>query len=211
MFTGLIEEIGTVKSLLQKGNARRFSIEANSIFSDLKVDDSVAINGCCQTVIKIQNNTFEAEAVEETLRKTTLGSFVPGHVVNLERAVRLQDRLGGHLVQGHVDCIGTISKIRKETLGILLRIAYPSEFRKYIAPTGSICIDGVSLTVAKDEEHSFTVAIIPHSWSKTVFPTLQVGSKVNLEFDIIGKYVEKILREEKRSSTLSEFLKSERI
>jgi len=206
MFTGLIEEIGTIKSVLQKGYARRFSIQANAIFSDLKIDDSVAINGCCQTVVKIQNNVFEVEAVEETLRKTTLGSFLSGQKVNLERAVRLQDRLGGHLVQGHIDCFGTITKIKQETLGILISISYPSEFRKYIATTGSVCIDGVSLTVAKDEESSFTVSIIPHTWSKTILSNLQTGSKVNLEFDIIGKYIEKMLRDEKRNSVLKEFI-----
>jgi len=206
MFTGLIEEIGTIKSVLQKGNARRFSIQANAIFSDLKIDDSVAINGCCQTVVKIQSDIFEVEAVEETLRKTTLGRFLSGQKVNLERAVRLQDRLGGHLVQGHIDCFGTITKIRQETLGILISISYPPEFRKYITPTGSVCIDGVSLTVAKDEENSFTVSIIPHTWNKTNLSNLQTGSKVNLEFDIIGKYIEKMLRDEKRNSVLKEFI-----
>ncbi|MFH1050015.1 MAG: riboflavin synthase [bacterium] len=190
MFTGIIEEIGIVKAIRPIGRAKRITVQTNKIIDDLKVDDSVALNGVCQTVVGLTSNTFDVEAVEETLRKTTLGKFINGKKINLERAAKLGDRMGGHLVQGHVDCVGHVLTIIPESAGKLLWISFPSQFRKYIVPVGSICIDGVSLTVAKVETDKFMVAVIPHTWDVTMFNELKTGIEVNLEFDIIGKYVE---------------------
>ncbi|ROL61320.1 riboflavin synthase [Bacteroidetes/Chlorobi group bacterium ChocPot_Mid] len=190
MFTGLIEEIGEIKAIRPIGNGRRFTIGARKIMNDLKIDDSVALNGVCQTVVKLSEDTFEVEAVEETLRKTTLGKLNISQKINLERAVRLNDRLGGHLVQGHVDCTGYVLSIIPESAGKNLWVSFPTKFRKYVVPVGSICIDGVSLTVAKVEADKLMVAIIPHTWNSTIFKELKNGKEVNLEFDIIGKYIE---------------------
>ena len=194
MFTGLVEEIGKVKAISQTGNAKRITVEANTIMDELKIDDSVALNGACQTVVKLTSNTFDVEAVEETLRKSTLGDFRPGQKINLERALRLSDRLGGHIVQGHVDCVGYVLTVITESTGKLLWISFPNEFKKYVVNVGSVCINGVSLTVAKVENEKFMVSVIPHTWEHTTLNELQSGTKLNLEFDILGKYVENLLK-----------------
>jgi riboflavin synthase len=193
MFTGLIEEIGTIKAIKPVGGAKRFTVQAKKIMDDLKIDDSVALNGACQTVVSLTNDTFDVEAVEETLRKTTLGQFTPGKKINLERAAKLGDRMGGHLVQGHVDCTGHVLTIHPEATGKLVWISFPEKFRKYVVPVGSICIDGVSLTVAKVETTKLMVSVISHTWSVTMFKELKAGAQVNLEFDIIGKFVENMV------------------
>lgn len=192
MFTGIIEEIGKIKTLKPISGSIRITVDAKIVSKELKIDDSVSLNGACQTVIQKTDSEFTVEAVEETLRKSTLGKFRPGKQINLERAMKIGDRLGGHLVQGHVDCIGKVQTIQNEGTGKLLWIEFPSEFSKYVVPLGSICIDGVSLTVAKKENNRFMVSIIPHTWEMTTFNELRVGSEVNLEFDIIGKYIESL-------------------
>jgi len=194
MFTGLIEEIGIVAAVKPLGTGRRLTIKADIVMNDLKIDDSISINGVCQTVVARTLNSFEVEAVEETIRKTKFGKLTTGQKVNLERAARLGDRMGGHLVQGHVDCTGNIKSIEKERTGILVCVSFPELFQKYIVNTGSVCMDGISLTVAKVESDSFLVSIIPHTWNYTTLQFLTQNSDVNLEFDIIGKYVENILR-----------------
>lgn len=193
MFTGLVEEIGTIRSMRPQGKGFRISVASHTVVQDLKIDDSVSINGACQTVVRCDNSSFDVEAVEETVLKTTLGSFQPGKRVNLERALALGARLGGHLVQGHVDTRGIVRAIQEQQTSWLLNIEFPSEYTRYIVPVGSICIDGVSLTAARVEQNTFTVAIIPHTWGHTTLNTLSVGSRVNLEFDIIGKYVERMM------------------
>lgn len=193
MFTGLIEEIGEVKSIISIGGGKKITVLANKIMDDLKIDDSVSLNGCCQTVVSHEDKTFEVIAIEETLRKTTLGNFRPGQKINLERALLPTSRMGGHIVQGHVDAVGTVIKIIPESTGILVTISFPQEFAKYIVPVGSICLEGVSLTAARVEGNYFTVAIIPHTWEVTNLGKLQAGDKVNLEFDVIGKYIEKMM------------------
>jgi riboflavin synthase len=193
MFTGLIEEIGIIKSISPKGGGKRITVQAKKMMDDLKIDDSVALNGVCQTVVGRMTDTFDVEAVEETIRKTTFNQLTPGKKINLERATKLGDRMGGHLVQGHVDCVGNVLTIHPESAGKLVWISFPEQFRKYVVPVGSVCIDGVSLTVAKVEATKFMVSIIPHTWDVTMFRELKTGAKVNLEFDIIGKYVENML------------------
>ena len=193
MFTGLIEEVGTIANITQLGGGKKIKIKANKVIEDVKIDDSIAVDGCCQTVIQFDKNNFEVVAIEETLRKTTLGSFKIGQQVNLERALRVGDRLGGHYVQGHVDCVGSIKKVLKEKTDWLVSIQFPVEFKKYVVNVGSICLNGISLTVAKVENNVLTVAIIPHTFENTNLKNWKVGSKINLEFDILGKYVESIL------------------
>ncbi|MGA2296830.1 MAG: riboflavin synthase [FCB group bacterium] len=212
MFTGLIEEIGIIKIAKKFSGGIRISITCKKILEDIKIDDSISINGVCQTVIGINDSSFTVEAVEETIRKSTLGKFNTGKKVNLERAMRLNDRLGGHLVQGHVDCTGKVIAIKNDSTGKLLTINFPANDSRYIVALGSICIDGVSLTVARRENNSFTVSIIPHTWGMTTLNELRTGDEVNLEYDIIGKYVEQMVEPfatkstESKSSILDQFL-----
>ncbi len=194
MFTGLIEEIGIIKQIIPVGGGRQFTIEAKNILNDMKIDDSISINGACQTVVKLSSNSFDVVAVEETIRKSTLGDFRVGQKVHLERAMSLHSRFGGHIVQGHVDCVGYVVSIIPELAGTLVWFSFPDEFRKYLVPVGSIAVDGVSLTVAKIEGSKFMVSVIPHTWQKTLLKNFRSGTKVNLEFDIIGKYVENLLK-----------------
>jgi riboflavin synthase len=193
MFTGLIEEIGAIVSVQPRGGGRRITVKASKIMDDVKIDDSISINGACQTVVGRTDTTFDVEAVEETLKKTTLAFLKSGARVNLERAMRSGDRFGGHIVQGHVDTTGTVHSIEKQTMSWLIWIEFPREFAQYIVPVGSICIDGVSLTVARIEGTRLMVSVIPHTVSVTTLKDLHSGSTVNLEFDIIGKYVERLM------------------
>ncbi len=208
MFTGLIEEIGSIKKVKSIGGGIKIQISATKIMDDLKIDDSVSINGTCQTVVSLSNNSFDVEAVEETLIKTTLGYLKSGELVNLERAALPSSRLGGHFVQGHVDCIGELARIDKLQTAVNLWFSYPKGFAELIVPTGSICINGVSLTSARVENDQFMVAIIPHTYKSTNLKDLKMGSKVNLEFDIIGKYVVKMLNsiDKKKISTLDKYI-----
>jgi riboflavin synthase len=212
MFTGLIEEIGTIKTSQRFSGGIRITVVCKKILEDTKIDDSISINGVCQTIIAINESGFTVEAVEETISKTTLGKFHSGKKVNLERAIRLSERLGGHLVQGHVDCTGKVIAIKNDLSGKLLTINFPEKDSRYIVALGSICIDGVSLTVARKENNSFTVSIIPHTWELTTINELRTGDDVNLEYDIIGKYVEQMVepfinkKVETKTSILSQFL-----
>lgn len=193
MFTGLIEEIGTIESIGKKGGSIDIAVRARRVMDDLKIDDSIALDGCCQTVIGVGDGTFTVTAVEETLRKTTLGNFSSGGSVNLERAVRVGDRLGGHFVQGHVDCVGEVIAYEERDGSWLYRIGYPEEFAALVIPVGSIAVNGVSLTAADVRGNTCMVSIIPHTHAMTTFGGLKVGDRVNVEFDMIGKYVRKIV------------------
>ncbi len=193
MFTGLAEEIGTISGKRASGNGLRFTVSAKKIMDDLAIGDSVSINGVCQTVTAISGNTFEFDTVEETLSKTTMSSFVQNTPVNLERALQLNARLGGHFVLGHIDCTGSVIKVNKLSTSYDVSIQFPVEYERYIIPVGSIAVDGVSLTVAELHNNIFKAAIIPHSWNETIFGNYRAGNLVNLEFDVLGKYVEKML------------------
>jgi riboflavin synthase len=193
MFTGIIEEIGTIKNITNYGNARKLEIISQKILLDSKIDDSISIDGVCQTIIDIKNNSFTVEAVEETILKTNFNNLRNNDKVNLERALKLDTRLGGHLVQGHIDCIGKITSIVKQSLGILLTIEFPIQYKKYIVLQGSIAVNGISLTVARITDFTFTVSVIPHTWNNTTLKYKGIGSIVNLEFDLLAKYVENML------------------
>ncbi len=204
MFTGIITEIGTVAEVRAQGRGIRIVISAPESGKELRVNDSVSVSGVCQTVIRSDGASFEVEAVEETLKKTTLGSLKKGSAVNLELPVRLNDRLGGHLVQGHVDCVGTVRGVVKQSNSWLITIAFPEPFARSIVPVGSIAVDGISLTVASLGTDEFTVSIIPHTLEMTTIASVREGSLVNLEFDVIGKYVGRLLEGEKRESRIDE-------
>ncbi|MEO1022090.1 MAG: riboflavin synthase [Bacteroidota bacterium] len=193
MFTGIIQEVGTVTKVRSlNGGGMEFEIGC-SFSSDCHIDESISINGACHTVTAFNNETFTVQSVEETLRKTSMGSLAEGTKVNLERSLTLQTGIEGHLVQGHVDTTGTIAHIESEETGWLISIAYPEAFRGMIVGRGSITVEGISLTVARDETDRFVVAIIPYTWEHTNLKQKTVGDKVNLEFDVIGKYVVKYL------------------
>lgn len=195
MFTGLVEEVGTIEVTEIEDGGRRITIGATLVASDLSPGDSVNVNGCCQTVVAASAGQFTVVAVPETLRVTNLGSLGEGDEVNLERPVRLMDRLGGHLVQGHVDAVGRIRALREEAPGWWLEIAAPPDVLRYVALKGSITVDGTSLTVAKVDEEGFSVAIIPHTWQATICRGYGPGSEVNLEVDLVARYLERLVRE----------------
>lgn len=190
MFTGIIEEMGIVKSI--KNNA--ITIEADKIFDDLKLGDSVAVNGTCLTISSFSNKIFKADITLETLSRTNLGDLKSGFKVNLERALTLSKRLGGHIVSGHIDGVGVIKNISKNDRDIILKIEVPMSLMKYIIEKGSVAVDGISLTVAEVNKNIFSIAIIPHTFKETILYYKKEGDKVNIENDIIGKYVEKLLQ-----------------
>ena len=193
MFTGLVEDVGTVVDLTPITDGVQIVIEASIIMDDITVDASIAVNGVCLTVTAHTDTTFTVTAVSETLRKTTTGRLAVGSRVNLERAVRMQDRLGGHLVQGHVDSTGTVAEISVLEVGWEIWIAFPPQFSKWTIPVGSITVNGVSLTIADLKDDRCKIAVIPHTLAKTTIADLVVGDPVNLEFDLIAKYLERMI------------------
>src|SRR3954449_6928277 len=184
MFTGIVEELGRLRSR----DGGRFVFEASVVLEDARIGDSIAHNGCCLTVVEIGEGWYAVDAVDETLARTNLGHLQPGDPVNLERPVRLADRLGGHLVQGHVDAVGEIVSPAPE-----LRIKAPPELLRYVVEKGSITIDGCSLTVVEPLPDGFTIAIIPHTAGVTTLGVKGAGDRVNLEVDLVAKYVEQLL------------------
>lgn len=195
MFTGLVETTGRVVALdaLPGSAGIRLVVQAPRLARESAVGDSIAINGCCLTVTRQDGETVAFDAVPETLARTNLGRLTVGASVNLERPLRLSDRLGGHLVQGHVDAVGQVQAVRPEGNSIRIAIAAPDIVRRYLVPKGSIAVDGVSLTVAAVTADGFEVVIIPHTAAVTTLGNLQPGDAVNLEADVIGKYVERLL------------------
>lgn len=194
MFTGLIEEVGTVDAIVDGHGARRLRIAASVVMDGLAIDDSVAVDGCCLTVVERDERSFTAVAVEETLLKTTLGRLSDGSRVNLERALRVGDRLGGHYVLGHVDCVGTVLEADERESSRIYWIGYPAEHGRLVIPVGSIAIDGVSLTAADVRDDACMVSIIPHTLAVTTFGELRAGDTVNVEFDMVGKYIRNFVR-----------------
>jgi riboflavin synthase len=195
MFTGIIEERGTIKNLTPVENGIRLTVAAHEVLKDVRMGDSIAINGACQTVIHFTMAEFTVEVSAETLEVTTFKNFKTGSHVNLERALKLSDRLGGHLVSGHVDGTGELVSVQEAGVTRKYRFKAPLEVAKYIIYKGSICIDGISLTVSKIDNAGeyFTVAVIPHTYENTTLVALKPGNTVNLENDMIAKYVEKFL------------------
>jgi len=193
MFTGIIEETGEIKKVLPIAGGKRINISASKILDDISIDDSVCVNGVCLTVIKKEKDGFWIDAVGETLEKTTLSNFQAHSPVNLERSLKLNGRLGGHFVQGHVNGIGTISEIVKRGENYLLQIDVPENLEKYLINEGSIAIDGISLTIAFTKRNRVNISIIPHTWQNTTLRFKNIGDSVNVEVDVIAKYVEKLI------------------
>jgi riboflavin synthase len=204
MFTGIIEEIGKIEEISKRGRNLTLKIKASRILNDLKVGDSININGACQTVIAADAESFTVEAVEETLKKTNLGQLKKNDLVNLERALRFSDRLGGHLITGHVDCVGKIKSIVKRDGSFLYEFELSEKYLAHLIEKGSVAVDGISLTVVEVKENSLTVSIIPFTLENTTLGTKKVGDSVNIETDLIGKYVERILASKREKSEITE-------
>jgi riboflavin synthase len=194
MFTGIVEELGSVRSVTPNDGGARFVFESEIVLDDVELGASIAVNGCCLTVTAYDESTWSADAVIETLARTNLGDLAAGDGVNLERPVRLADRLGGHMVQGHVDATGTVRSREPQPDGSeLITIAAPDDVLRYVVHKGSITVDGVSLTVARRVDDAFAVALIPHTLVVTTLGTRAPGTRVNLEADLIAKYVERLM------------------
>jgi len=194
MFTGLIEEVGSVTSVQKHGGGLDITVSARVVMDDLSVGDSIAIQGVCQTVVARGRDWFRVIAVEETLSKTTFKMLATGSPVNLERALLPTRRLGGHFVQGHVETIGRIASFEQRDSSWELWVECPEEYLRYVIPLGSIALDGISLTIARVHESQFMVAIIPHTFENTTLRYRCSGDLVNLEFDILAKFVERLLQ-----------------
>ncbi len=194
MFTGIVEEIGVIKAIDKGAKSARLTICGDVVTKDAHVGDSIAVNGICFTVTSLNGNCFTADVMAETMRRTSLSMLAPKSKVNLERAMALNGRFGGHIVSGHIDGTGTVSKFEREDNAVWVTIDTTADILKYIIEKGSIAIDGVSLTVAYVDSKCFKVSIIPHTAAETTLLTRKQGDIVNLENDIIGKYVEKLMK-----------------
>jgi riboflavin synthase len=193
VFTGLIEGEGTVKVIEKGEKSSRLTIEAADILTDSKIGDSISTNGVCLTISNMNNSRFTADVMAETIRRSNLGNLKIGEKVNLERALRLKDRIGGHIVSGHIDGIGEILNLQKEDNAVWITIKADGDILRYIVEKGSIALDGVSLTVAYVDDKCFKVSIIPHTAKETILLKKIKGSMVNIECDVLSKYVEKLL------------------
>lgn len=193
MFTGIIEETGRVRSIALMGNSGKIAVGARKVLEGTKIGDSIAVNGVCLTVVSLQRDGFTADVMAETVRRSSLGRLYPGDYVNLERAMAAGGRFGGHLVSGHIDGTGIITSLKKEENAVWVTIETVPEILRLIVEKGSVCIDGISLTVAAVEDHDFRVSVIPHTGEETTLLRKSPGDRVNLENDIVGKYVERLL------------------
>lgn len=193
MFTGIVEELGEVTALTDLGDSARLTVRGPLVVEDARHGDSVAVNGVCLTVVEVTGDRFTADVMRETLDRSALGALTPGAPVNLERPMRLDGRFGGHLVQGHVDGTGVIESRSPSEHWDVVRISLPRDLARYVVPKGSVTVDGVSLTVASVDEGSFTVSLIPTTLELTTLGRKQPGDPVNLEVDVIAKYVERLM------------------
>lgn len=194
MFTGIVEEIGTIERIIPGSQSSRLVVAANVVLEDTRLGDSICTSGVCLTVTERSSHTFTADVMAETMRRTKFAHLKPGSQVNLERALRLDSRLGGHMVSGHIDGTGTITAMQREENAVWITVSTPPELLRYMVEKGSVTIDGVSLTLAAVQEEYFQVSVIPHTGAQTSLLMQRPGDLVNLECDLIGKYVEKLLR-----------------
>ena len=207
MFTGIIEELGKVVSLKRGSQAAVLTIEGNVIFDDLKLGDSVAVNGVCLTASHISGNVFQADVMNETFHRSSLGSLQKGDRVNLERAMAANGRFGGHMVAGHIDAAGELISKKKDDNAVWFTAKAPPQVKRYCVEKGSIALDGISLTIAELGEDTISVSMTPHTMEHTNFASKKIGDRVNLENDMVGKYVEKLLQtpkeQEKKTSGIT--------
>lgn len=194
MFTGIVEEVGRIRSLRRGARSAVLSVEARKVRQGLALGDSVAVNGVCLTVTSLDPGGFTADVMHETLDRSTLGELVPGSPVDLERAMAADGRFGGHIVSGHIDGVGTIRASWRDDNAVWYTVAAPPAVLRYVVEKGSIAVDGISLTVARVEADRFSLSVIPHTAAVTTLGERRTGDRVNLECDVIGKYVEKLLR-----------------
>lgn len=200
MFTGIIEEKGEVVEIKRNGTDSFIRIRTKKILDDVRLGDSIAVNGVCLTVTRMDSNIFQADVMNETLNRSSLGRLSSGSYVNLERAMQAGGRFGGHIVSGHIDGTGRISSIKNDGIAVWYTVLADSEILRYIVEKGSVAIDGISLTVAKVTDHDFSVSVIPHTAEMTILSSKKIGDIVNLENDIIGKYVEKLIQPAENST-----------
>ncbi len=193
MFTGIVEELGTVEAVEDQGDAIRLTVRAATVLEDAGLGDSISVNGCCLTVTTHDGELWTADVMQETLDKTSLQGVQPGDRVNLERAVTADKRLGGHIVQGHVDAVGHVVRRQPSEHWEVVEVSMPADLGKYLVDKGSITVDGVSLTVVEAGPESFTVSLIPETLARTTLGLRQPGDRVNLEVDVLAKHVEKLL------------------
>lgn len=208
MFTGLVAELGKVQNLVSQGDSYHLTITASKVLIGLKIGDSVAVNGVCLTVVQLDSSSFTADVMPETVRLTNIGRLHNGDRVNLERTLRLCDGLDGHIVSGHVEGLGVIISRQPEGIAVVVEIEASPELLKYVIKKGSIAIDGISLTVTKVTGTSFSVSLIPHTAKETTLGFKDIGDVVNLETDIIGKYVERMLNSGSKGSVQSDLNKN---
>ena len=201
MFTGIVEETGTVKSVKWSNRSAIIGINAHKVLQDIKIGDSINTNGACLTVTSFDKTGFSVDVMAETMRRTNLNKLSTGSKVNLERALRLNDRLGGHLVSGHIDGTGTIAIVKKEDNATWITLNASEDILKYIVNKGSVALDGISLTVAGVKEKQFIVSIIPHTSEETTLLKKYIGEKINIECDLIGKYIEKFITGKSNKNT----------
>lgn len=206
MFTGIIEQTGRVKSVEKRGAFGRISVELGGSLKDCRLGDSIAVNGACLTATAISNGVFSADVSSESLGLTTLGSLRPGETVNVEFALTLSKPLGGHIVTGHVDGVGTISRKTREGAFMLIDVSVPPLLMDQLVKKGSVAVDGISLTVAELMDNGFRVAVVPHTLENTTLGSIAEGARVNIETDIIGKYVERFMRLPAKSGITETFL-----
>lgn len=206
MFTGIIEEIGTIRRIEYGAKSCVLTISASKVLSDVRIGDSIAVNGTCLTVCRFDKNSFSADVMPETMRRTNLGALKNGSSVNLERAMAANGRFGGHIVSGHIDGTGKIQSMRREDNAVWVTIAANSAILRYIVEKGSIAIDGISLTVAAVTSSDFSVSIIPHTGSETTLLQKNTGDVVNLECDIVAKYIEKLCGSRTSGGITEDFL-----
>lgn len=208
MFTGIIEEIGKIKKVKQGSKSATLTIEANKVLSDTNLGDSISTNGVCLTVTHLSTHTFDVDVMNETLKRSNLSELNIGSEVNLERALTLSTRLSGHMVSGHIDGVGKILEIKKEDIAYLIKIETTKDLTKYMIEKGSIAIDGISLTIVSVNDHDFQISIIPYTKDETILLKKKMGDTVNLECDLIGKYVEKLFGSTHRTGVTEEKLKA---
>jgi riboflavin synthase len=208
MFTGIIEEVGSVLNITRKGNFAVLKVKCSKVLKDTIIGDSIAVNGVCLTVTSMDASSFEADISYETIKKSSFADITQGSKVNLERALTLSTRLGGHMVSGHVDGVGKIEKLEQKDNAYILTIRYPQELDKYLAEKGSVTIDGISLTTARCSNGTFDIAVIPHTFSETSLSGKRHGAFVNIEVDVVARYLEKLLQSSEKRDNLMDNLSS---
>ena len=204
LFTGIVQKVGTFQRKIKESNKYKLIIKADNYLKDVSIGDSIAVNGVCLTVVKYDHNTFTVDVMPETVKKTNIDKLTKGSQVNLEKSLQPNDFMGGHIVSGHIDGIGTVKKITHDKNAKIIKLKISNELNKYLVDKGSVALNGISLTIAELYNNELTVSIIPETWESTNFKFLKTGDLVNIEVDMVGKYVNKILKKQKEEKEKKE-------